>query len=392
MLRKIYYLIKSIPIILIDRWIKKDYKTIIFSSSYNNNYDYNSKYLFEYILKNHSEYNCKFVINDDKKRIKLIEEIGDHFIETKSFRGMYEVIQSGCWVISAGLPLNAPGIGKNRVIHNVWHGIPLKRIGLMQNNLSNLTRIYFKSIFSKNYTSIVTNSKFLVPIMSKSFGVDESRVKILGQPRNDLIEKENNSKEILTNIEGEVPDYQKLVIYAPTFRDDAPTKIFPFEDYDIEELNAFLEDNKIIMFIRMHKYEGVDLDFLSLDRIRILDNEKAEDVMEIINIFDLLITDYSSIYIDYLLLERPIIFLPYDIEQYEKNRGFNFNYHHYTPGPKPRRQDEFLLEMRKLLNDSNYFSGERKDINNQLNEVTSENSRKNFNFIEKEIAEKLSIR
>ena len=85
--------------------------------------------------------------------------------------------------------------------------------------------------------------------------------------------------------------------------------------------------------------------------------------------FDLLITDYSSIYIDYLLLERPILFLPYDREAYLKTRGFNFDYDEVTPGPKPKSYAEFLNSIEGLLyNEMNYVEN-RKKIERKFNKI-----------------------
>lgn len=91
--------------------------------------------------------------------------------------------------------------------------------------------------------------------------------------------------------------------------------------------------------------------------------------MEVLAMFDLLITDYSSIYIDYLLLERPILFLPYDREAYLKTRGFNFDYDEVTPGPKPKSYAEFLNSIEGLLyNEMNYVEN-RKKIERKFNKI-----------------------
>lgn len=83
-------------------------------------------------------------------------------------------------------------------------------------------------------------------------------------------------------------------------------------------LDAFLEKEDAVIFLRTHISEQGNADPYLSHRVRYLGNEQAEDIMDIADIFDILITDYSSIYIDYLLLDRPLIFLPYDKEQYLK--------------------------------------------------------------------------
>lgn len=107
----------------------------------------------------------------------------------------------------------------------------------------------------------------------------------------------------------------------PTFRDYGVTSLFPFKDYDKQALDAFLEKEDAVIFLRTHISEQGNAGPYLSDRVRYLGNEQAEDIMDIADIFDILITDYSSIYIDYLLLDRPLIFLPYDKERYLKGPG-----------------------------------------------------------------------
>ena len=91
-------------------------------------------------------------------------------------------------------------------------------------------------------------------------------------------------------------------MYAPTYRDYTETRLFPFEDYNKEELGDFLEVNKAIIFIRTHIDESIDVEEHLGKRIILLNENIIEDIMIVLNVFDILITDYSSIYIDFLLL------------------------------------------------------------------------------------------
>ena len=213
-----------------------------------------------------------------------------------------------------------------------------------------MTKLYYKYLFADNYEAVVTTSEELIPVMSRSFLVEQERVKVWGQPRNDKLFEKINVREQMQKIfqKEKLPEFDSLLLYAPTFRDDGETRLFPFEEFHgenrgraVEQLQNFLEKNQCIMCIRMHLYEKEGYEWLkALDRpgsrIRFLNEDRIEDIMEVLAMFDLLITDYSSIYIDYLLLERPILFLPYDREAYLKTRGFNFDYDEVTPGPKPK--------------------------------------------------------
>ena len=355
--------------------INPDKNIWIFSSTDNERYNYNSKYLFEYVLKNENDITPYFVINDDKLRERLQLEYGkDFFIETSSKEGIKKVLSGGVWFTSAGLPLYGINLNKKRIIVNLWHGIPLKKIALMENNFGILKRLYFKNIFSKNYSYILTTSKNLLPIMKESFGVAEEVVKVWGQPRNDcLFEKvdQNNLKSIIPNL----TSYDKLILYAPTYRDDDETKIFPFEDYDKEELESFLESNKAIIFIRTHIAESIDVEKYLGKRIILLNENIIEDIMPVLNLFDILITDYSSIYIDFLLLQKPLIFLPYDKEKYLHKRGFNFEYDKVTPGYKPDNMKDFMKYIEESFKGNDFYKKERQVVNNFFNEIKGQCSR-----------------
>lgn len=365
---------------------KKDYSIWVFSSSYNTKFNYNSKYLFEYILKNKPNIMPLYVINDDVLRNQLQKRYGEkYFIETKSLKGIKKVLNSGVWLTSAGLPVYGSNLNKERIIINLWHGIPLKKIALLEENISKVNQLYFKYLFSNNYTYILTTSKKLINVMRKSFGVAESKIKVWGQPRNDAIFKKNNKDDILNCMYNDLPRYKNIILYAPTYRDKRSTEFFPFEDFSENELDSFLEENQLIMFIRCHQAETKNINIEIGNRIRLINADKIEDIMDIINIFDLLITDYSSIYIDYLLTEKPIMFLPYDKEEYLKQRGMNFDYDSVTPGPKPKTFVEFKNELLNLFNDKDYYYPERHKINRSFNKIMEPCSEIIYENIIKEI-------
>lgn len=342
----------------------------VFSSTENRYYNYNSKYLFEYVKENLPEITPYFVINDDALRKKLGEIYGEaYFIETNTAEGIKKVLGAGVWFTSAGLPVYGTGLGENRLIVNLWHGVPLKRIALMDRNLKRTARVYFRKIFSENYTHILTTSRGLVPVMAKSFGVGEERIRVWGQPRNDGIFVAHDREAILRGLYRDLPEYKNIVLYAPTFRDGGETRLFPFADYDRDTLGDFLEKEKLLIFVRTHVQEKSSANVYLSSRIRYLGVEEAEDITGLLGIFDLLVTDYSSIYIDYLLTGKPMIFLPYDKEEYLDERGMNFTYEKVTPGPKPETQAEFTKALATLLGGEDSYRKERDRVNHFFNEI-----------------------
>lgn len=347
--------------------IRPDSHIWLFSSTDNSHYNYNSRYLFEYVKENLPEITPLFVINDPELRNSLSSKYGkQYFIETESIQGIRQALSAGVWFTSAGLPAYGTGLHKKRLIINLWHGVPLKKIALLDPNLKKAARIYFKKIFSENYTCILTTSHELIPLMARSFAVSEDKIKVWGQPRNDGLFQKNDCREILGQLFPDLPEYTKTVLYAPTFRDYGQVQLFPFKDFDQKQLEAFLDEKNMLLFIRTHVAEqGSAAPYLG-KRIRFLGNEQAEDVTGILNIFDCLITDYSSIYIDYLLTDKPMIFLPYDRQQYLDGRGMNFDYDDVTPGPKPETFNDFL---NALSPKEDFWKSERTRVNRLFNEI-----------------------
>ena len=347
--------------------IRPDSHIWLFSSTDNSHYNYNSRYLFEYVKENLPEITPLFVINDPELRNSLSSKYGkQYFIETESIQGIRQALSAGVWFTSAGLPAYGTGLHKKRLIINLWHGVPLKKIALLDPNLKKAARIYFKKIFSENYTCILTTSHELIPLMARSFAVSEDKIKVWGQPRNDGLFQKNDCHEILGQLFPDLPEYTKTVLYAPTFRDYGQVQLFPFKDFDQKQLEAFLEEKNMLLFIRTHVAEqGSTAPYLG-KRIRFLGNEQAEDVTGILNIFDCLITDYSSIYIDYLLTDKPMIFLPYDRQQYLDGRGMNFDYDDVTPGPKPETFNDFLDALSPK---EDFWKSERTRVNRLFNEI-----------------------
>lgn len=347
-----------------------DYHTWIFSSADNCNFNYNSKYLFLYVRENLPQIRPRFVINDAAKRKKLEQEYGaEYFLDGMTGDGIKQILKAGVWFTSAGLPAYEWSGSPGRIVVNLWHGIPLKKIALLEEHASAFQKLYFKRIFSNKYSYVLTTSTHLVPVMAKSLGVEEKTVKVWGQPRNDVIMKGRSKCELLQllNIREQGT---KLILYAPTYRDHGPTRLFPFEDYQKQTLEEFLQEKQIDICIRTHLKETAEKEKYLSKNIHFVNEDWIDDIAQWMGCFDLLITDYSSIYLDYLLLDKPMIFLPYDKEEYLKDRGMNYPYDEVTPGAKPQTQKQLLTDIEDSLFGEDGYRTQRKKCNAYFNEVT----------------------
>ncbi|MCR4842733.1 MAG: CDP-glycerol glycerophosphotransferase family protein [Eubacterium sp.] len=327
-----------------------DKRLWIFSSTDNKAFNYNSSYMFKYVVESLPQITPRYVINDAEKRAELSREYGEeYFVSTDDDEGLETVMRGGVWFTSAGLPAYAGGLSRDRLIVNLWHGIPLKRIALLDPQEPAYKKLYFRRIFSRNYTHVVTTSEEVGKVMAKSLGVDDDKIKIWGQPRCDCLFGEFDAGAFLKERYPDVPAGSRRILYAPTFRSDKPVRLFPFDDFSKEGLERFLEEEDAYIFIRTHSRETADVEGFVSDRVRLMNADVAEDVTEVLPLFDMLITDYSSVYIDYMILGRPMVFLPYDLGDYENKHGFNFPYDDVTPGDKPGDFEEFKAAAGRAL-------------------------------------------
>ncbi|MCX6750575.1 MAG: CDP-glycerol glycerophosphotransferase family protein [Candidatus Pacearchaeota archaeon] len=249
---------------------------------------------------------------------------------------------------------------RRKIFINTWHGIDFKA-GFFADSgdTSNKNKILK---LNEKTTYFLVSSKLESATKTKIFLINPKKFLYIGQPRNDKFLK-SNSGDKLNKIFENLPEHKKIVLYAPTYRRNNPVNFFPFKDFDIINFKQFLDEKKIIFLIRGHVYEkGSSKEFFDT-RILNLDQEILEDVYDILSEIDILITDYSSIFIDYLLLNRPLIFLPYDLNNYELNRGLIFDdYDYWTPGKKAYKYCEFIDALEENFTGLDVFKERREEI------------------------------
>ena len=248
-----------------------------------------------------------------------------------------------------------------RLVIHLGHGTPLKCIGMMEKDGKLLKKMYYL-LCQTNISYSLASTPFIADIIQKSIGFSKKHVLINGQPRTEVLFKEPLKLSELNN-------GFTHVLYAPTWRQHSEIKLFPFDDFSLTDLQNFLSKEKIIIHIRFHPAyeEDIPKEILALENISLFSAKKYPEIMDYLNLFDALITDYSSIYFDYMLLERPMLFLPYDLEDYEKSVGFTMDYSQYTPGAKPTSFLDFTNYLNAIKNNPEIFLDSIKSLNKILN-------------------------
>jgi CDP-ribitol ribitolphosphotransferase len=239
----------------------------------------------------------------------------------------------------------------------LWHGTGLfKKFGY---DLLNDEDKKIMEMFAPKIDLVSVSSENVADIYARNFYVDKSKVKPFGVPRNDFYNEEHLSDAYLSNLrESFEKDYpqlkgKKLVLYAPTFRED-PKNNAVFEYFDIEKFLDELGD-EYALAIRLHpnykrycnEEHNIDLDELT-SKYDIINFTGFKDEQKLLLLADILVADYSSIMVDYTILEKPAILFDYDLDDYlYKERGFYFDYAEMVPGKIVYNIDELIEAIKE---------------------------------------------
>lgn len=256
-------------------------------------------------------------------------------VKKNSISGLFHYITSKYVFFTHGLYTGVI-IPKKHIIVNLWHGMPLKKIGLLDGKP--------KSLVPRSSFAIATSTLYQ-KVIADSFGLAIEKVLIVGQPRNDLLLTKTNS---LAKLGINKIKYNHIIMWMPTYRKsrigDIRNDGGNFEEStgltidDLFQINETLEQENSLLIIKLHPMDTLSADiFTGYNNFYVIDNSFLEknscQLYDILSHADSLITDFSSVYIDFMLTDRPIGFMVYDFEQYSQNRGFVFDRAiHYLPG------------------------------------------------------------
>jgi len=330
--------------------VPKNKNLFIIGAREGNTFAENSKYVYLYANKRKS--NNKFVwITKNKEVLNQLKDKRLPVVFMYSLNGLWHILRANKLIISSShndvsffrlLP------GRFKSIQ-LWHGSPIKNFPFSSKGITlpgKLNTFFLKRQYSK-YEFVLHTCEKTRWVLEQCFLT--KKIKILGYPRNDcLFEPTNFEKKI--NLE----QYKKIFLYMPTFR-DKKSSVQPFSRNGLNKLNKFLKDNDYVLFARKHFAERN----WKLDKSysNIIDVSSIGDAQELMSKTDVLISDYSGASLDFCLLNRPIIFYPYDYKEYSsKSRKLSLDYFQDLPGPFAYDENK-LLEL--IKNSDNWFANKK---------------------------------
>lgn len=327
-------------------------KTIVFESFLGKQFSDNPKALYHYIKNNHPEYTLYWSF--DRKYRENFE--GENLVSLPRFglKWIFVMARANYWITNSRLPLWIPK-PKGTIYVQTWHGTPLKKLGLDMDEVympgTNTER--YKRNFKREahkWDYLISPNAYSTEIFQRAFDFNKTVIES-GYPRNDVLYTNNNESSI-KNIKEKlnIPFDKKVILYAPTWRDDDYYRVGRYKftlNLDLDKLKQEL-GNDYVVLLRMHYLVAENLDLSGYEGFA-YDYSMYNDINDLYLVADLLITDYSSVFFDYANLKRPTIFYVYDLENYRDTlRGFYFDFENKAPGPLVKTTEEVIAEIRTV--------------------------------------------
>ena len=336
----------------------------------------NAKVFYDYLKKNT---NLNFVWLIGANDILPQSDERTVFIRYKSLyhygitlKALKEIMCSKYIFFTHGSPFFKVKKRQNQICVNLWHGCGYKDISIGSNKFVELNPFDY---------ALVPGQVF-VDTKQKFWGCKKEQILVLGYPRYDLFKYDDSNAHSFA--ESLKKDSQKLIIWMPTFRktnkEEFPEAKIEYKydipllnsDDDLKKLNELCKKNVIRICVKRHPYQKVyKCEKKTFSNIVFINNDdlKKEEIelYSLLKYTDALISDYSSVSVDYLLLNKPIAFSLDDYNDYKKTRGFVFeNPLEYMPGYHLYELNDLFAFIKDIASSEDKYKVERQNIMNKV--------------------------
>lgn len=299
----IYFFIKLVP--------SKNKVTMLSRQSDRSNIDFD--YIREEILRRNNnievETLCRIIRNDPKERLKYCFYI---------FKCMYYIATSKVCVLDGySIPISILKHKKNLEIIQIWHASgAIKKFGYQSLNKKEGRGIGVAKVMQmhENYSHVIAPSKTTAKFYEEAFNVAREKILLNGLPRLDYILDKEQETVLTKKFYKDYPKYKnkKIILYVPTFRKESNNSTY------LKKLISNIDFSKYALIIKPHPLDKTKNIF------KYTVNKKYS-TYDLLKIADYIITDYSAVAFEASILDKPLYFYVYDIEEYEKVRGLNVN-------------------------------------------------------------------
>ncbi|MGX7418323.1 CDP-glycerol glycerophosphotransferase family protein [Carnobacterium gallinarum] len=324
-----------------------------FESFHGKQYSGNPKAIYEYLKEHYPEFECIWAVKKGYEAPFKQNQVP--YVRRMSLKWMYTMARAQYWVVNTRLPLWMEK-SKHTIYVQTWHGTPLKKLGLDIQSVTmhgTNTRKYHKDIKQESlrWDYLVSPNQYSTPIFRRAFNYD-GPVLEEGYPSNDVFIREAKKPVLGVEIRQKLglSTETPIVLYAPTWRDNQHNGHggYSFENqFPFDELLAL--DPSLVILTRMHYLVEDSADEAS-ENSRVWNMSKYPEIADLFLIADYLITDYSTVMFDFLLMEKPIFLYMYDYEVYKQEiRGLYLTKEDPLPGKVVLTKSDLISEFSQAL-------------------------------------------
>ena len=353
---------------LICRVIPRRRDLWAFGSWYGTRYGGSPRALFWYCLREQKDRLQVAWITRRRELARELRALGLPAYHRYSLRGLWISLRAGVYVFDCRSSDVNYITAAGALTVNLWHGTPIKRI---EHDIDDpdhpysrahhgrwwwraLTRLAYPTN-AERYDLLCASSPAAASRLAQAFRLPIVRVVVREAPCNDVLTGGAEAFGPLRRIELSVVDRlraekeggKRCILYLPTFRETVESS--PLQDV-LDAVEPVLRSQGATLWCKLH---GEDRRSVRAGHAALVEALPAElDASLLLHYADVLITDYSSVYMDFLLVDRPVVFFAYDLDRYERDdRAFYEPYRNVTPGPVVRTPTALAAEIRALLVD-----------------------------------------
>lgn len=388
-----------LPIYGLSFLMPRNKRIWLFGSTFGRRFADNPRYLYLYVSQHSDELGIRPIwISHDESIVEFLRENGYEAYYYHSLKGIWYALRGKVYIFdNYSKDINFWQSGR-AVKFNLWHGSGNKKTNYdnkfdkVRHPKNNWEKFkYFPRRLSdeKPYHYTLATGPMMADIFTSAFNTTIDHIIQEGYPRNDMLFDDSGINNIYMPEEKKTLDMmvewhnrgQKNLVYMPTFRDSE--KLF-FEAMNLGEFNDFLKQEELVLFTKLHPKSKLKKEFSKVSYSNIINIDADVDPYTFLKQCDLLITDYSSIYSDYLMLNRPSVLFPFDFEEYSNDtRECYFEYEEYMPEIRAYTMDELMKDIRLVLSDDTYETG-RLELRDRIFKRTDGHSSERLSRIIKE--------
>jgi len=320
--------------LIVDRlstfW-SRDRQLWVFGARGGSDFVDNSKYLYLWVAANDPSIRTVWLSTTDSV-VETLQNHGYEAYHAHSLRGRILTLRAGVVFVTQGLRDVHMGSTAGATLVQLWHGLPVKTIAWDAEWADQPWPVRRCHRYMASEIDLVTApSTAAVEPLASGLGIDPERFVVTGYPRTDVFANAVEDAalavdtDLIERLETRASD-SSVVFYLPTYRNNGKSFV---EAFDADAVGTALADREAHLYIKAHPHEPVP-NAETHPRIHWL--PVSVDPYLVLPHADVLLTDYSSVYFDYLAVDRPVVFFAYDRDSYTATRGFYFDYDTVTPG------------------------------------------------------------